>query len=117
LAHKVCEILKTITIGWLAQSLKQPKKITLKIPRSKEPLKHNPLTTWKKFQHKFEKLSTPKTIDQIIACENNNHLLLLFMDAFVIEHILICLPMDPSMTWHLHQINKTWCKVVGDIMV
>jgi hypothetical protein len=53
LAHKVCEILKTITIGWLAQSLKQPKKITLKRLRSKEPFKAQPI------DH-MEKISTPQ---------------------------------------------------------
>jgi hypothetical protein len=55
LAHKVYEIFKTITIGWLAQSLKQPKKITLKRLRSKEPFKAQPI------DH-MEKISTTPQI-------------------------------------------------------
>jgi hypothetical protein len=35
------------------------------------------------------------------------------MDDFVIEHLSIWLPMDPSMLWHHRQINKAWFKVVG----
>jgi hypothetical protein len=39
-----------------------------------------------------------------------------FHRQFVIEHILTCFPMDPSMMWHLHQVNKSWYNVVGNNM-
>jgi hypothetical protein len=39
-----------------------------------------------------------------------------FRRQFVIEHILTCLPRDPSMMWHLRQVNKSWYNVVGNTM-
>jgi hypothetical protein len=35
------------------------------------------------------------------------------MDDFVAKHLLIQLPMDLSMLWRLHWVNKVWFKVVG----
>jgi hypothetical protein len=32
----------------------------------------------------------------------------------MIEHILPNLPLDPSMMWHLFQVNHVWHKVVGE---
>jgi hypothetical protein len=42
------------------------------------------------------------------------HLLPLLTNAFVIEHILPKLPLDPFMMWHLHQVNCVWHRVVGE---
>jgi hypothetical protein len=56
---------------------------------------------------KFKKPSTPQTIN-VNVCENISQPFLPLMDVFFIEHILICLVVDPSMMWHLHQVNKTW---------
>jgi hypothetical protein len=37
-----------------------------------------------------------------------------FSDFVVIEHILLHLPLtNPSMLWHLWQVSKGWCIVVG----
>jgi hypothetical protein len=36
-------------------------------------------------------------------------------NAFMIEHILPKLPIDPFMMWHLYQINHVWCKVVNPL--
>jgi hypothetical protein len=35
-------------------------------------------------------------------------------DAFVIEHILPKLSLDPSMMWHLCWVNHVWHRVVGE---
>lgn len=43
-----------------------------------------------------------------------NQLLPPLMDAFVIEHVLPKLPLDLSMMWCFHQINREWHKVVGE---
>jgi len=37
------------------------------------------------------------------------------MDGFVVDHVLTQLPMDMSMLWCLHQVNKVWSKVVSKI--
>jgi hypothetical protein len=38
------------------------------------------------------------------------------MNDFVIEHLFIWLPMDLSMLWCHHRINKAWFKVVGETL-
>jgi hypothetical protein len=42
------------------------------------------------------------------------HLLSILMDAFVIEHTLPKLPLDPFMMWRLHQVNYVRHKVMGE---
>jgi len=42
------------------------------------------------------------------------HLLLPLIDGFVIEHIFPNLPLDPSMMWHLLQVNYVWHRVVDE---
>jgi hypothetical protein len=60
--------------------------------------------------------SSPKPKDESLHVRNPCHLLFLLINTFVIEHILICLPMDPSMMWHFHQVNKSWYNIVGNTM-
>ncbi len=60
------------------------------------------------------KLVEPRV--QEILCENHGLLVPPLVDDFVVEHIFIQLPMDLSMLWHLHQVNKAWFKVMGKIL-
>jgi hypothetical protein len=96
---KFCEILQTLILTWLAQSLKTIKGQLLRKPN-------------------FDKPSTPKPIDHNFKflCDCHHYLLPPFMKAFIIEHIFTHLLIDLSMMWCFHQINQTWYKVVGDTM-
>jgi hypothetical protein len=67
----------------------------------------------------FEEPSTPKLIDHShkLVCKNLGSLLPPLTEAFIIEHILICLFVNPSMKWCLCWVNKVWYEVVGDTMI
>jgi hypothetical protein len=62
-------------------------------------------------------LFTPKRFHSPkLHCDNLSYLFSPLTDAIVIEHILTHLPMNPSMIWHLCQVNQGWYKVVGGIV-
>jgi hypothetical protein len=106
-----CEMLQTLTIPWLTQSLKNMKKLAPKKPKFQqpstlEPINHNKrsLTT-----PKFEGSKTPNHITQIIFLWDPSFLLPPFINPFV-----IWLPMDPSMLWYLCHVNKIWFRVMDN---
>jgi hypothetical protein len=56
----------------------------------------------------------PKSYNFNFVSKNPGDLLLPFIGAFVIEHIFTQLLMDPSMVWHLRQMNKSWYLVADN---
>jgi hypothetical protein len=72
----------------------------------------NPKTHWP-WLETSKMLNLVKFKVQEILCESHGLLPPPLMDDFVAKHIFTWLPMDLSMLWHLHRINKTWFKVVG----
>jgi len=107
---KLCKLLQTLTSSWLAQSLKKFQNLN--------PLKltfHEHSSTLELIDHGLKPLRTPNFVEpkvQEILCESHDLLIPPLMDNFVVEHIFTWLPMDLSMLWHLHRVNKTWFKVV-----
>ncbi len=91
--------------------------ITEKISKSKSPKTYISWTLFNPRIH-WPWLETSKntrfcrTKVQEILCESHDLLVPPLMDNFVVEHIFTQLPMDLSMLWHLHRVNKTWFKVV-----
>jgi hypothetical protein len=98
---------QTLIGGWLKDSLKQT---------NFEPLKLK--TKHLVFSPKIKNLFSPPQTPKVMSCTPNSkpskcphshknlkkypkHLLLPLTDAFVIEHILQKLPLDPFMMWHL----------------
>jgi hypothetical protein len=51
-----------------------------------------------------------------LAIQPTNTLLSTLKDAFMRKHILPHFPIMPSKLWQIHEINKTWFKVVGENM-
>jgi hypothetical protein len=93
---KLCEILQTLIVVWLVWSKGLPSIVLV-----------------------FEEPSSPKLIDHSdkLVCKNLGSLLPSLMEAFIIEHILTCLFIDPSMKWCLCCVRKVWYEVVGDTII
>ncbi len=110
-ALKLCKLLQTLTYSWLAQLLKKFQNL--------DPLKltfHEHSSTLELIDHGLKPPRTPKLVEprvQEILCESHGLLVPPLVDDFVVEHIFTQLPMDLSMLWHLHRVNKVWFKVVG----